>query len=151
MAKWFMAHPGDGLGFRWQKYYEELSMTYRICLSPLWKNFNLSWNWKILNGESHNVPSEERNLRSKRLTSLKCLIYKRQRLILANKHSPRIPPCPQANELTAWALAELPLFTFLVHEYSPLNPSPPAIPSIDSPVASYSMNFPNCNYSAIPK
>lgn len=112
MDKWFMAHPGDGLWFIRQKYSEELSMTYRICLRPLWKNFNLNWNWRILNGESHNVPSEEWNLKTKRLISYKYLIYKRQRLFLANEYSPRIPPRLQANELTAWALAELtPLYT----------------------------------------
>ena len=89
------------------------------------------------------APSEEWNLSTERLISIKYLIQRRPKTyLLSSKILPRLSPHPQTKELTTWNLAGcLPL------QFLPINAAHPR-PSKDSPAACYRMCFPNYNCSA---
>ena len=91
------------------------------------------------------VPWEEQNLRMERLISHKCMIYRKLNLIYwpMNIYQEFLPILKPMN-LTALILAGL-LFAIL-----PVNAAQPK-PSMDSPVACYSMHFSDCSSSAIPE
>lgn len=94
------------------------------------------------NGESHSCALRKTELKNLGTDFLKMTdLQKIQTYLLTNEHLSRIPPYPQANELTTWTQAGLP----------PLCTPCPWIQlsSVDSPVSCYSMHFPNCNSSAI--
>ena len=61
------------------------------------------------------MPTEEQNLRTKRLASITVLIYGRQTNLLINEHLPRISPILKPRNFLLGLWLDLPLFALLAH------------------------------------
>lgn len=88
---------------RWRKWKHVIELS-------VWKNFNLKWNKGYEIKNFTHALSEEWNLKTEKLISHKCSIYRQPRLISWPMNILQdISPHPQVNELTTRTLADPPL------------------------------------------